>query len=637
MLKVGYDNGNDIDMFVEHFGYDIMELAEAERSEEQNNNRIDSSDDDYYSGDDCEEIENVNFQTEKIPRTIEEILSIRSKRGGLLYPTFDVDIPWGRMEPTLGMRNVEGGRCAGKKDNKDMVMPNKVRTGVEKAVKKKVVKKKVVSESGEGSLVTYKWIALQYCKEIIEDPFMPLRKIRVDIRQKFMIDVSLGQCRRAKQLALFDQEGGLIEHYRKLYQYRQALLDSNPGSTCRLNVDEYANGSATFKRMYICFKRVKDGWLAGCRKVICWDRCFLKHTCWRELLTAMGRDANNQMYPIAWAVVRVENADNLGWFLHLLHDNPCLNDGNGITIVSDSHKGLIDVGNDWLSEAEHRKCTRNIYANFKKSAVDYNIKDFSGLQPLVDGAVAQNTNNTTVRSIILAEKLTGSNFTNWYRNLRIVLRYELKIRFVEQPIRPDPDPETADPNTIDKYYEYVNLEQEVEDGQSVSSYLLKMKSYLDTLERLGYAMPKEVGTLAELHAMLKLHEKVISNKAETPTVLAICEGKIQKDKKKLQWEKGKAKGKNKLTYAPKTKNPPSPKRDNPTKDSICHYCKERLRRGWKLKHGALSLYMGNRMRAAVEAIERFDLILPSGLIIVFDNCYFRPTVTRGVVSNFSFG
>ncbi|GJZ47215.1 hypothetical protein Tco_0601047 [Tanacetum coccineum] len=81
-----------------------------------------------------------------------------------------------------------------------------------------------------------------------------------------------------------------------------------------------------------------------------------------------------------------------------------------------------------------------------------------------------------------------------------------------------------------------------EDGQSVSSYLLKMKSYLDTSERLGYAMPKELGvslilnslnkdydrfiqnynmhsmgkTLAELHAMLKLYEKGIPKKVETP-------------------------------------------------------------------------------------------------------------------------
>ncbi|GKA53793.1 zinc finger, CCHC-type containing protein [Tanacetum coccineum] len=383
------------------------------------------------------------------------------------------------------------------------------------------------------------------------------------------------------------------------------------------------------------------------------------------------------------------------------------------------------------------------------------------------GVVAQNTNNTTIRSILLAEKLPGSNFTNWYRNFTIVLMYEKKIKFVEQPIGLVPDPETADPDTIDQYYETINSEQEVaclmlsnmspdlqrtlkkynafdmmkelktmfeeqakqelfetvkafhackqEDGQSVSSYLLKMKSYLDTLERLSYAMPNELGvslilnslnkdydqfvqnynmlsigkTLAELHAMLKLHEKGIPKKAKTPDVLAIREGKIQKDKKKPQGTKGKAKRKNKLAYAPKTKILPPPKRDNPAKDSVCHHCKKvghwrrncsshhaelkkkknaskasnsciftielyaisnnawvydtgygthifntsrGLKRNRKLKHGALNMYMGNGMRAAIEAIGSFDLILPSGLIVVLDNCHYVPTVTRGVVS-----
>ncbi|GKE55635.1 hypothetical protein Tco_1494820 [Tanacetum coccineum] len=89
---------------------------------------------------------------------------------------------------------------------------------------------------------------------------------------------------------------------------------------------------------------------------------------------------------------------------------------------------------------------------------------WSDLRPeAYDGmaATAQNTNNTTIMSILLAEKLTGSNFTNWYRNLRIVLRYEKKIKFVEQPIRLAPDPETSNPDAIDKYYASVNLEQKV--------------------------------------------------------------------------------------------------------------------------------------------------------------------------------
>ncbi|GJV51388.1 zinc finger, CCHC-type containing protein [Tanacetum coccineum] len=229
----------------------------------------------------------------------------------------------------------------------------------------------------------------------------------------------------------------------------------------------------------------------------------------------------------------------------------------------------------------------------------------------------------TIRSILLAKKLTGLNFINWYRNLWIVLRYKKKIKFVEQSTRPAPDPETADPDTIKSTIRLSILSKRLhvlccqEEGQSASSYLLKMKSYLDTLERLGYVMPNE---LAELHAILKLHKKGISKKAEAPAVLAIREGKIQKDKKKPRGAKGKDKGKTKLAYAPKPKILPPPKRDNPAKDFVCHHCKEGLRESRKLKHGALSMYMGNGMRAAIEAIESFNLILPSGLIIVLDNC-----------------
>ncbi|GKA11589.1 hypothetical protein Tco_0691135, partial [Tanacetum coccineum] len=150
-----------------------------------------------------------------------------------------------------------------------------------------------------GSLVTYKWIAHHFAKEIIAYPFIPLLTMKAAIREKFLINVSLGQCKRAKQRALYDFEGGLIEHYARLWEYRQAILDTNPGSTCILDDEETKYGNTYFRRFYIYFKGVKDGWKAGCRRVIGLDGCFLKHTCRGELLTAIGRDANNQMYLIA--------------------------------------------------------------------------------------------------------------------------------------------------------------------------------------------------------------------------------------------------------------------------------------------------------------------------------------------------
>nr|GEU88566.1 hypothetical protein [Tanacetum cinerariifolium] len=67
-------------------------------------------------------------------------------------------------------------------------------------------------------------------------------------------------------------------------------------SSVHLHVDEKDDGKIYFKRIYICFKAMIEGWSAGCRKVIGLDGCFLKSTCRGELLTAMGRDEEIRVY-----------------------------------------------------------------------------------------------------------------------------------------------------------------------------------------------------------------------------------------------------------------------------------------------------------------------------------------------------
>ncbi|GKA19588.1 calcium/proton exchanger [Tanacetum coccineum] len=205
-----------------------------------------------------------------------------------------------------------------------------------------------------GPLVTFRWIARHYARDIILNLAISYKFIREDIREKYMVDVSLGQCKRAKQCALYEHDGCLIEHYRKLWDYQQAVLDSNPGLTCHLDVDVHDNGQNCFHRFYACFKGVKDGWLSGCRKVIRIDGSFITHVCKGEELTVMGRDENNQMYPIAWSVVDVEKTNNWCWFLSLLADDLQLEEGLRLTIISDSHKGLIDAVRTWLPQAEHK-------------------------------------------------------------------------------------------------------------------------------------------------------------------------------------------------------------------------------------------------------------------------------------------
>ncbi|GKC79251.1 retrotransposon protein, putative, ty1-copia subclass [Tanacetum coccineum] len=121
-------------------------------------------------------------------------------------------------------------------------------------------------------------------------------------------------------------------------------------------------------------------------------------------------------------------------------------------------------------------------------------------------------------------------------------------------------------------------------------------------------------------------KQTLPPKNVAPALHAIREGRVQKNQKKkphkaVKGNQGKWKAKIGYApvpappFAPKPKNPPTPKKDNPAKDAICHQCGEGLRRSRKLKPGALSLYVGDGHRAAVEAIREFHLCLPSGLCV----------------------
>ncbi|KAL4563609.1 hypothetical protein LXL04_027654 [Taraxacum kok-saghyz] len=81
---------------------------------------------------------------------------------------------------------------------------------------------------------------------------------------------------------------------------------------------------------------------------------------------ATGRDANNHMYPISWAVVAIESTETWLWFLELLMDDLGLGSEHGLTLMSDQHKGLLEAVKERVPAAEHRQCARHIYANLRK-------------------------------------------------------------------------------------------------------------------------------------------------------------------------------------------------------------------------------------------------------------------------------
>ena len=73
---------------------------------------------------------------------------------------------------------------------------------------------------------------------------------------------------------------------------------------------------------------------AGYRLIIGLDVCFLKTKSKGELWVALGRDGNEQNFPITWACVKSETKLNWVLFLTLLKGELVLGDGSQFTFIS---------------------------------------------------------------------------------------------------------------------------------------------------------------------------------------------------------------------------------------------------------------------------------------------------------------
>ncbi|XP_065623664.1 uncharacterized protein LOC111995617 [Quercus suber] len=98
---------------------------------------------------------------------------------------------------------------------------------------------------------------------------------------------------------------------------------------------ENENAEPNFKRMYIRYNAQKVGFLGGCRPFVGLDGCHLKGRFGGQLLSATAKDGNDNIFPVAIAVVEQENQDRPLPAMEIL-----------FPIV------------------EHRYCVKHIYNNF---------------------------------------------------------------------------------------------------------------------------------------------------------------------------------------------------------------------------------------------------------------------------------
>ena len=233
------------------------------------------------------------------------------------------------------------------------------------------------------SRVNSKWLSKVYVDEFRSNPDTIISTIVDKAKKDFGVEVPKRMAYRVRTKARNTVLGDHKRQYHRIRDYLQTVIDKNPGSRCivttvagptedqleamkkGVNVD--ISWKPRFHGLFFCVNAAKQGFLDGCRPFIGLDGCFIKLTTGAQILAATGRDANNNIYPIAWAVVAKEDTANWVWFLEQLKE--ALGGEQGkygyYTIMSDRQKGLLKAVTTVFPNCPQRFCIRHIYANFQ--------------------------------------------------------------------------------------------------------------------------------------------------------------------------------------------------------------------------------------------------------------------------------
>ncbi|KAL0412635.1 UNVERIFIED_CONTAM: hypothetical protein Sradi_1465200 [Sesamum radiatum] len=98
-----------------------------------------------------------------------------------------------------------------------------------------------------------------------------------------------------------------------------------------------------------------------------------------KLLVAVTLDANNQVLPLAFALVDEETLASWTWFLQMLARHFLPNEDDRVCLISDRHPGLINAINYVpafkFPRGVHRFCLRHVCSNFNNKYKNVQLKD----------------------------------------------------------------------------------------------------------------------------------------------------------------------------------------------------------------------------------------------------------------------
>lgn len=203
-----------------------------------------------------------------------------------------------------------------------------------------------------GHQATRSWVASIIKEKLKAFPDYKPKDIVNDIKEEYGIQLNYFQAWRGKEIAKEQLQGSYKEAYSQLPIFCEKLMEANPGSLAMCTTKE----DSSFDRLFVSFHASLYGFQQGCRPLIFLDSIPLKSKYQGALLAATAADADDGVFPVAFAIVDAESDDSWHWFL--LQLKSVLSTSCPITFVADRENGLKNSIAETFEGSFHAYCLR---------------------------------------------------------------------------------------------------------------------------------------------------------------------------------------------------------------------------------------------------------------------------------------
>jgi hypothetical protein len=164
-----------------------------------------------------------------------------------------------------------------------------------------------------------------------------LKDIMHHMRVNFSLGITMSKAWKAKQYATEIIEGDSDRQYALIRRYAAELKRVSQQNSATVGIERPQSSlPLRFGSFYFCLEGCKKGFIHGCRPFIGVDGCHLKTKYGGQLLIAVGRDPNDQYFPLAFGVVETETKESWRWFIQQLIED--IGQNKRFVFISDQQK-----------------------------------------------------------------------------------------------------------------------------------------------------------------------------------------------------------------------------------------------------------------------------------------------------------